>query len=270
MNIYYQWNIWSYMWIAAEEISKFLDIKIKEIIWLPEFNDVWENISKNSIWVLAIENSYMWSIHQNLYNFINYDYEIIAEFFLEIKHCLCSKEDDIKKIKKVYSQQPALLQCKNYLKKKKIEQINFIDTSLSAKHIKENDIKWAWAICSEKAANYYWLNILEKNIADQKWNTTRFIAIAKKNSKINYLKKSNKISIIFEAKDIPASLYKCLWAFATNNVNLTKIESIPSFKDSFSYYFWLDLNWSLKDENIKKSIKELKFFTKDIKILWNY
>ncbi len=270
MKIYYQWNPWSYMNIASEKIVKDLNIKIDEIIWKPEFSDVWESIDQNSIWVLAIENSYMWSIHQNIYNFLKYDYSIIWEYYLEINHCLCSLETDIKNIEKAYSQMPALEQCHNYLKNKNIKPKNFSDTALSAKYIKEKWLKWVWAICSEKAANLYWLNILEKNISDQKWNTTRFIIVAKKDSKVSYQKKSKKISIIFEAKDIPSSLYKCLWAFATNWINLRKIESLPSYKWSFTYYFLLEFEGELENEEIKKTLDELAFFTKNIKILWEY
>ncbi len=270
MKIYYQWNPWSYMNIASLEVAKNLDIEEKDIIWVPEFSDVWENISDESIWVLAIENSYMWSIHPNIYGFIKYDYEIIWEYYLEINHCICSLEDNIKDIKEVYSQMPALEQCHKYLKSKNLKPIPFWDTALSAKHIKENNLKWVWAICSTKAAKLYGLNILEENIADQKWNTTRFIIVKNKSNNLNYNLKSNKTSIIFEAKDIPASLYKCLWAFATNNINLKKIESMPSYNKSFSYYFWLEFEWNLENKDLKKALDELEFFTKKIMILWQY
>jgi len=270
MKIYYQGNPWSYMNIASKEISKNLDIEVEDIIWMPEFSDVWKKISEEWIWVLAVENSYMWSIHPNLYWFLKYDYKIIWEYYLEINHCLCSKEDKLENIQTAYSQMPALEQCHNYLKNKDITPKWFWDTAWAAKYLSNNDIKWAWAICSEEAANLYNLNILEKNIADQKWNTTRFVIIVPKNSKIIYSQKSEKISMIFEARDIPASLYKCLWAFATNNINLSKIESMPSYKGSFNYYFWLECNWNLNEKWIIKSIEELKFFTKEIRILWEY
>jgi prephenate dehydratase len=78
------------------------------------------------------------------------------------------------------------------------------------------------------------------------------------------------VSILFEARHIPASLYKCLWAFATNNVNLTKLESIPSFKGNFSFMFWLDFQGKLSDEPIQKALEELEFFTTEIRILGQY
>ncbi len=270
MNIYYQWNPWSYMYMASKQIQKNLSVKINDIVWMSDFIDVWEKIWTDAIWVLAIENSYMWSIHPNLYGFLKYDFKIIWEYYLEIKHCLCSKEDSLDNIKRAYSQNPALEQCHKYLKNKNISPVNFSDTALSAKYVSESEQRWIAAICSVEAAKIYGLNILDENIADNDKNTTRFAIIVPKNSSLKYNKKSSKISIIFEAKDIPSSLYKCLWAFATNNINLKKIESLPSYKESFSYYFWLDFEWNIKDENIKKALRELEFFTKDIRILGVY
>jgi len=220
--------------MASKKVSKYLSEIPEEMIWRPEFHNVWEAIKDKNIWVLAIENSYMGSIHPNLYGFLKYDYKIIGELDLEINHCLCSKEKNIKNIKKAYSQIPALEQCYKYLSKRNIEPVKYSDTALSAKFVSESDEDWLSAICSEEAANIYGLNILDKKIQDNKGNTTRFAIIVHKNSAITYKKIYGKISILFEAKNIPASLYKCLGSFATNNVNLTKIESLPSFKWSFS------------------------------------
>jgi prephenate dehydratase len=86
----------------------------------------------------------------------------------------------------------------------------------------------------------------------------------------SYASKKRKISILFEGKNIPASLYKCLWAFATNNVNLTKIENLPSFWKPFASQFWVDFEGSLDDENVQKSLDELKLFTSELRILWEY
>ena len=270
MNIYYQWNPWSYMNLASKEIIKNLNIEIKSLIWMPDFSDVWKKISKDGIWVLAVENSYMWSIHPNLYGFLKHDFKIIWEYFLNVKHCLCSKETDIKKIKKAYSQIPALEQCYKYLKNKNIEASSFWDTALAAKYISTNNEKGTSAICSIEAAKLYWLNILDTDIADGEENTTRFVIIVPKESKLKYNKTSNKISMIFETKNIPSSLYKCLWAFATNNINLTKIESLPSYKWAFSYYFWLEFEWNLENESTKKALTELDFFTNTINLLGDY
>jgi prephenate dehydratase len=87
------------------------------------------------------------------------------------------------------------------------------------------------------------LNILDEGIQDQDGNTTRFLVVCltKNKDQYNYKTKKNKTSIIFEARDIPASLYKCLGAFATNHVNLTKIENLPNFGKPFEAKFWIDM-----------------------------
>ena len=114
------------------------------------------------------------------------------------------------------------------------------------------------------------LNILDTNIQDQKWNNTRFAIIVPKKSIIKYYNKSNKVSILFETKDIPASLYKCLWAFATNDINLTKIESMPNLENPFSYLFYIDFEWKLLDKKVENMFKELNFFVENVKILGEY
>jgi prephenate dehydratase len=272
MKIYYQWEPGSYHHQASLEIEKNLSVKIDEMIWLDSFEKCWDKLwEKDAILVLATENSYAGTIYENLYKFNNLDAKIIWEHNLEINHAICSVENDLSKIKKVYSHFKALPQCYNYFKKNNIkEQIIVSDTAGAAIQIAESKEKWAWAICSKLAWEMYWLNILDEAIQDQKWNTTRFVIIVPKNSKIEYFKKENKVSILFEARNIPASLYKCLWAFATNNVNLTKIESLPNIKNPFSYLFWLDFEWKLEDENVIKALDELKFFTSNINIIGEY
>lgn len=270
MKIYYQWDPWAYSNIASLIAKESLNTNIDEIIWVSDFSLVWKNISDDSIWVLPVENSTAWSIHENLYNFLRHDFKIIWEIPLEIQHCLLSNETDISKIKYAYSHPQALSQCYDFLKSHDIEPVKKYDTAWSAREISENKIPWVWAIASKLAWEIYGLNIIKEWIQDQKWNTTRFFVIVPKKSELIFNKKNWKTSIIFEARNIPASLYKCLWAFATNGINLTKIESMPSFKDPFTYIFWIDFDWSENDENVKNALHELAFFTKDLKILWEY
>ena len=273
MKLIYQWVPWAYSNITCLEASELIEWEITDIIWVDDFFSLWESINDKNIWVIPIENSYAGNIHENLYNFLRYDFKIIWEINLEVHHCLLSKESDISDIKEVYSHSQALSQCHNFLKKNNIKPIKFSDTAWAAEMIKKLDKSWIWAIASSLAWNIYWLNILEESIQDQKWNTTRFLIVAPNNSIITFKKDSKtiyKTSIIFELKNIPASLYKCLWAFATNNVNLTKIESLPSLKNPFTYLFWIDFEWSTKDIPVQKSLEELKFFTNYIKILWEY
>jgi prephenate dehydratase len=144
------------------------------------------------------------------------------------------------------------------------------DTALSAKIAAQSEESWVAGICSELAAELYWLNILDRKIQDQKNNTTRFAIIAPNDSNVSYSQKSHKISIIFEARDIPSSLHKCLWAFANNDINLTKIESLPSYSTSFSYHFWIDFSGNLAEKKVQQALDELGDFTSSVRIIWEY
>ena len=270
MKLIYQWVPWAYSNITCLKASKLIEWEITDIICVDDFSSLWNSIDEENIWIIPIENSYAGNVHENLYNFLRYNFKIIWEIDLEVHHCLLSKESDISDVKEVYSHTQALSQCYNFLKKYNIKPIKYPDTAGAAEMIKKSNKFWIWAIASSLAWNIYWLNILEESIQDQIWNTTKFFIVAPIKSKINFMDKKNKTSIIFEVKNIPASLYKCLWAFATNNVNLTKIESLPSLKDPFTYLFWIDFDWTTKDISVKKSLIELKFFTNNIKILGEY
>lgn len=270
MKIYYQWAKWAYSNIAANKVWSLIGKSWLDLTWLDSFNSVWKKIEQWNIWILPIENSYAGSIHENLYNFLRFNCKIISEINLPVRHVLLSKEENISEIKEIYSHPQAISQCYSFLKKHWIKSIEFNDTAWAAKMISDNDLKWVWAIASDLAWDIYWLNKLESNIQDHDFNTTRFFIITNSDSDIQSKKKIWKISLIFETRDIPAVLYKCLWAFATSSINLSKIESVPSLGDPFTYFFWLDFEWYLDDPKVKWSLSELAYFTKSVKILWEY
>jgi len=127
------------MHTASLAVSEHLSISIESLEGKQDFQEVWDNISPEAMAVLAIDNSYMGSIHPNLYGFLKHDTKIIGDYLLPINHCLCSKETDISKVKKAYSQLPALEQCHKYLKEKNIRAEEYSDTALSAKFVAESE-----------------------------------------------------------------------------------------------------------------------------------
>lgn len=270
MKIVYQWVPGAYSNLASLQAKEILNCEVTQELWLPDFKSVWEAIDENTIWVIPVENSYAGNIHENLYNFLRYDFKIIGKINLEVNHCLLSNEENIGNITHVYSHPQALSQCHDYLKSKNIDPIVFGDTAWAAAMLQEKQKPGAAAIASSLAAEIYRLNNLDEAIQDQNGNTTRFFIVVPRDSQLQCAEDRNKTSIIFESRNIPAALYKCLGAFATNNVNLTKIESLPSLKDPFTYLFWLDFEGHLELQNVQKSLEELKFFTNSIKILWEY
>ena len=275
MNIYYQWYPWAYWNKASREVIKYISQKDSEIIWVETFKEVFNQVDLWNIGVLPIENSYAGSIHENFYHIISWDYKIIWEIFLDINHFLLGKNLDITKIKKAYSHPQALMQCQNYLKKHNIEPIVASDTAWAAKFVSESDDETIASISSDLCSEIYDLEVIDKNIQDQTGNTTRFFVVVKKEvfdeKKDEFLlPKTWKISIKFKTKDIPSALYKCLWAFATRFINLTKIESLPARENRFEYIFWIDFEKNVSDDIITDALEELRFFCKDLNILGEY
>ena len=267
MKIYYQWVPGAYSHIVSNHYKDTL--WLSESIWVDSFIDIFNYINKGDLWLIPIENSYAGSIYENFTNLVKNNVKIYSEYFLDIQHSLVAKTDNINNIDKVMSHYQALMQCENYIKLKWWEEEICLDTAYSAKYISENwDMNTAW-ICSKLAWEIYSLNILDENIQDQLDNTTRFFLVAKDGFEFN-LSKSKKTSLIFRTKHIPASLYKCLWVFATRNINLTKIESLPSKDTCFEYMFWIDFDASTEDDYVKEALDELSYFTNYIRVLWAY
>jgi len=272
MKIYYQWEPGSYSHLAARNIEKNISVGIDDILWVHDFDTVWEHVEAGHIWVLPLENSYAGTIHQNVYNFLLYNHKIIGEYDFEVEHCLLSLEDDITNITEVYSHPQALSQTHKYTHKFNWEVKPFGDTAWAAKMILDKNKRWAAAIASDLAGEIYKLNTLEKNIQDQEWNTTKFIIIVAKPKihSVTFSEKKWKTSVFFEAWHKPASLYNCLWVFAKRGINLSKIESIPLKNQRFTYGFWIRFDGNIEDSIIRDALEDLKNYSKDIRILWEY
>lgn len=266
----------SYTSAAAKKFIKNNNIKNIEFKEFTFISDIFNFIDKGNLAFFPIENSNGGTVTQSVDMFPKKDFEIISEFYFKINHCILGKKkSNLKDINKVYSHPQALAQCSNFLDKEKIIPLPFSDTSAAAKKISElkDKEKNYGAIGSEILAEIYGLKILKKKFQNSKNNITRFVLVKKKNKKYNFeekIKKNNKTTILFETKNIPGSLYKCLGAFTTNGINLTKIESRPSEDKNFHYFFIVDFIGNLKDTNVKNALKELDFFTEKIKFFGSY
>ena len=180
------------------------------------------------------------------------------------------KENDLKNIKSVRSHSQAISQCQKLINIHKFETIIAADTAGSAKFISEKKIKNEAAIASELAAKIYDLKIVKKNIEDNLSNVTRFLIMGKKKSHPEFKDKNYITSCIFKVKNKPAALYKCLGGFATNNVNLSKLESFSDQNSFEQYLFICDMYGHIEDPKIQKSLEELGFHTVNLDILGVY
>ena len=201
-----------------------------------------------------------------------YKLQIHGEHFQVVEHNLLSKpEAKIEDIRFVRSHAQAIGQCQNLINKRKFKSIISADTAGSAKDLAEGKDKTIAAIASELSAKIYNLKVLEKNIEDEKGNVTRFLIMGKNVEQPEFLKDKKFItSCIFRVKSEPSALYKCLGGFATNQVNLTKLESF-SVKNTFDQAnFYLDLEGHLEQPGVKKALEELGFHTETLDILGVY
>ncbi len=193
--------------------------------------------------------------------------KIIAEHYHKIQHHLVGiKNTKLSYIKKVLSHIHALTQCQKSIRKYKLEPVNFIDTAGAAKFISDKkDTKLA-AISSELSSKIYGLKILKKNFEDSKNNITRFLVFSKESKKIS---KNKKVitTIVFNTKNVPAALYKALGGFASNSINLTRLESFFVNKDFKQFSFLIDVESHPETNNFRKALIELKQFAIRVKIL---
>ncbi len=235
-----------------------------------DFRDVFESVKRQDAQagVVPIENSIEGSVNQNYDLFFSYDLKVCGEVIVRVVHCLIVNPDThMSRIKSVYSHPQALAQCRSYLEKARWEQIPTYDTAGSVKIIKERKLPDAAAIASERAAQIYGMQILAKDIADNKENFTRFFVLSKEDSPPSG---KDKTSIIFSAKHEPGSLYHALGEFAKRNINLTRIESRPTKKTAWEYNFYLDFEGHRTEPECVEALKALEKYAIFVKILGSY
>ena len=177
----------------------------------------------------------------------------------------------MKNIKTVRSHSQALAQCSKIILENNLKAIVSADTAGSAKFISDKQDKNESAIASELAAKIYNLKILKHNIEDEAGNVTRFLIMGNDIKHPEYLKNKKYItSCIFKLKSIPAALYKALGGFATNSVNLCKLESF-AVKNTFDQVqFYIEIESHIEDPSLQKALEELGFHTQQLDILGVY
>ncbi len=222
--------------------------------------------------IIPIENSLAGRVADIHYLLPKYKLQIYAEHFQPVEHNLLIKDNaQLKDIKYIRSHGQAIDQCQKIIQKHKFQTIISADTAGSAKELSKGNDKTIAAIASTLSAKIYKLKILMKNIEDESNNVTRFLIMGKNINQPSFDQNIKYItSCIFRLKSIPAALYKCLGGFATNQVNLTKLESF-SVKNTFDQTnFYLDLEGHIEDVKVQKALEELGFHTQNLNILGVY
>lgn len=197
---------------------------------------------------------------------------IIGEHFEPVNHCLLGLPgSSIDTLKTVGSHPQALAQCQDNIRALGIEPIAKLDTAGAAVEVRDRHDPSHGAIASSLAAELYGLDILEDNLQDIDGNTTRFLILSKSESCPDYRPGTHFItSIIFRVRNIPAALYKALGGFATNNINMVKLESYMAGGTLRDCQFHLDAVAHPQQKSMQLALEELAFFAEYVRVLGTY
>ena len=244
-----------------------------EIKFCSTFEETFQLAKENPKYkiVIPIENSLAGRVADIHYLIPKYGLQIHAEHFHKVSHNLLGiKGSKIKDIKTVRSHSQAIGQCQKIISDSNLKPIVSADTAGSARFIFEKKDKSEAAIASELAAKIYNLEILKSNIEDESGNVTRFFIMGKESNHPELKDKKYITSCIFKVKSVPAALYKALGGFATNGVNLCKLESF-SVKNTFDQVnFYIDIEGHIEEPSLQKALEELGFHTQKLDILGVY
>ena len=268
IKVAFQGEKGAYSHLASLEIFKDAEIKA-----CTTFEEVFQLARDNSAYkiVIPIENSLAGRVADIHYLIPKYKLQIHAEHFLKVTHNLLGiKGSTIKDIKIVRSHAQAIGQCRKIIEIHNLKPIISADTAGSAKFIADKKDKSESAIASSLAANIYNLEILKPNVEDEPGNITRFLIMGKDTQHPERKDKQYITSCIFKLKSIPAALYKALGGFATNGVNLCKLESF-SVKNTFDQVnFYIDIEGHIENPSLQKALEELGFHTQKLDVLGVY
>ncbi len=263
-KIYFQGTFGAYSHLAALSI-----FKNAEIIPCKTFDECFLKALKddNSKIIIPESNRITGNIGIE-YLIFKYRLNIYSEYFQKIEHNLLGLPGTkITDIEDVYSHGQALSQCSKFIKSNSLIEHVRADTAGSAEMVSKTKDKTKAAIASSLSAKTYNLEIIKKNIENEKGNLTRFLIMGKNISQPEYGNKKYITSFLFKLKSKPAALYQSLGGFAINGVNLTKLQSYPEKNTFDSFFFLCDLDGHIEDIKVQKSLEELGLHCQDFHVL---
>ncbi|MGN6488573.1 MAG: prephenate dehydratase [Devosia sp.] len=221
--------------------------------------------------VVPVENSLYGRITDIYHLLPESGLHITAEHFLRVEmNLLAVPGTKLEEVKAVQSLSVALGQCRRFISEHKLRTINGVDTAGSAREVAQNGDRSVAAIASRFAADVYGLEILASNIEDAAHNTTRFLVVSKTPEEPAADVGKVKTTFVFRVRNVPAALYKAMGGFATNGVNMTKLESYMLDGSFTATQFYADIEGRPSDRNVQLAFEELGFFTDHFRVLGVY
>lgn len=218
--------------------------------------------------IIPIENSSAGFVTGNYDIIRTGGVKIVSQIMIDINHCLLGLKDaEISDITKVYSHPQGLMQCKEYIDQNGFKAESVSNTARAAQRVRDENVKNQAAISSERAADIYGLKVLDRNINFSADNSTKFVILSKEEV---FLSDSINVSICFTTQHKVGALYDVMGIIDRNELNMTSIESRPSLKHKWEYWFYVTFEGKLTDRNVIKALRELKANTDEMIILGTY
>ncbi len=241
---------------------------------LPTFYDVFKAVESGEVeyGMIPLENSYAGRVSE-IHNLLQDNkVSIVAEHFLPITHNLAAVEGTkLEDIKEILSHPQALMQCQNNLRDLNVKLREFSNTAEAAKFVASQGDKTKAALCSKMAAKSHGLSIIKENLQDSgNGNMTIFIVISKNAADPDPEVFQVITTLLFTIRNIPGSLYKALGGFATNGVNIVKLESYIPGGISHQAKFFITVEGHPNQKNVGLALEEVGFFSKNVKLLGIY
>ena len=221
--------------------------------------------------MLPVENSTFGRVADIHHLLPDSDLHIIGEAFVRVHiNLLALPGTPLSEIRTAMSHTMLLGQCRAFLAQHGIARLTGADTAGSARQVAEDGDPSVAALASELAGEIYGLEVLARHIEDEGDNTTRFLIMARDPDLTRRGDSGMMTSFVFQVRNIPAALYKAMGGFATNGVNMTKLESYMVGGSFSATQFYADIEGHPDDPNVRLAMEELDYFTSDIKILGVY
>ncbi len=248
------------LWCKEREASN--------LVYFPDFERVLDSVRQGRVeaGIVPVENSLEGAVTAVMDLLLRLDVVIVGEVNLPIRHCLVGRGEG--EIRVILSHPQALAQCRQYLHEHYPEaEIRTTGSTSHAARLAQEFPEMA-AIAGQEAADKYGLTILAREIQDAGDNTTRFIVVARKGVEASGRDKTSLV--IYLDRDRPGALYTILEEFARRNINLTRIESRPSRKGLGDYYFYIDLEGHMQDQEVGEAVAAAREKAAMVKVLGSY
>lgn len=232
-----------------------------------EFSQVIDRVTKGVVdyGILPVENTLGGIVGPANDLLVYTELFVISAVDLPIRHCLLAAPGtDYREIRTVYSHPQALIQCRNFLSRNKLDPVPYGDTAGAAKMIHEKGFQGTAAIANALCAELYGLEVIKENIQDSPNNRTRFFVLSRERND----KGGGKCTAVFTTENKAGCLFRVLEIFAKSGINLTRIESVPNEPGDFAIF--LDLIGSDKDPKVQDAIEQAKKITSGFRILGCY